>query len=178
MNKTEIVKKLKALSDRGIDGEKENATKLLNKLMEKYGISEEELEQPQTKTVWITLKNNAEIRICSQILYAYFNDAKLWKRRGCRTKYWIELTPAQEIEFKYMLQIYLDSFYKEQDILIYAFVQKNKIFPTDSPVSYLEDLTPEEKEKTLRASLMQEGMEFTRIRKALDEKKGEIDEKV
>ena len=39
MEKMDVIKKLKALSDRGINGEKENATKLLNKLMKKYGIT-------------------------------------------------------------------------------------------------------------------------------------------
>lgn len=168
MNKLEIIQKLKALSDRGINGEKENATKLLEKLMKKYGITDEELEQSQTKIVWITLKNMAEKRICSQILYAYFDDAGLYQRNGDRTKYWTELTPAQEIEFKYMLSTYLDSFYKEQDIFIHAFIQKNRIFPKDGPVTYIDDLPPEEKAKSIRASFMAEGMEFTKIRKALN----------
>ena len=57
MEKMDVIKKLKALSDRGINGEKENATKLLNKLMKKYGITEEELEKSEVKTIWITLKN-------------------------------------------------------------------------------------------------------------------------
>lgn len=167
MDKKEIVSKLKALSDRGIAGEKENATKLLHKLMKKYGISEEELEESQSRTVWITLKNLAERKICCQILYAYFNDAQLWQRNGHRTKYWTELTPAQEIEFKYILSTYLDNFYKEQDIFIHAFIQKNRIFPVNGPVTDMSDLSSEEREKAIRASFMAEGIEKTQIRKAL-----------
>ena len=62
MEKMDVIKKLKALSDRGINGEKENATKLLNKLMKKYGITEEELEKAlidslkQTKPTLIDIK--------------------------------------------------------------------------------------------------------------------------
>lgn len=87
MEKMDVIKKLKALSDRGINGEKENATKLLNKLMKKYGITEEELEKSEVKTIWITLKNHAEVKICSQILYAHFENVSLWQRNGHRTKY-------------------------------------------------------------------------------------------
>ena len=36
MNKSDVILKLKALSERGIGGEKENATKLLEKMMKKY----------------------------------------------------------------------------------------------------------------------------------------------
>lgn len=168
MEKIEIIKKLKALSDRGIAGEKENATKLLERLMKKYNITEDEIKNEETKIVWITLKNKAEQRICSQILYAYFDDADLRQPYKARTRCYVELTAAQEIEFKYMLSIYLDSFYKEQDIFISAFIQKNKIFPSNGKVRYMEDLTAEEREKALKASLMSEGIEMTRIRKALN----------
>ena len=169
MDKRDIIQKLKALSDRGIDGEKENATKLLHKLMKKYGISEEELQEEEKKTVVITLKNEAEKRICHQILYAYFEDMPLYKYGyKCRTKYWVEMTAAQEIEFKYMLSVYIDNFYKEQDIFINAFIQKNKIFPPNAGVRYIEYMTPEEKGRSLRASFMAQGMEFTTIRKALN----------
>lgn len=168
MDKKEIIIKLKALSERGVNGEKENATKLLEKLMKKYGISEEEIKSEEKKTVWITLKNTAERRICAQILYAFFDDADLWQRHGHRTKYWTELTTAQEIEFRYILSTYLSSFYEEQDIFIHAFIQKNKIFPADGPVTNIDELSPEERSKAIRASFMTEGMEFTRIRKALN----------
>ena len=53
-NKKEILLKLKRLAERGINGEKENAEKLLNKMMKKYEISEEELEQEEEKIVYIT----------------------------------------------------------------------------------------------------------------------------
>lgn len=43
-NKAELLKKIKALADRGIDGERESAQTLLARLMEQYGISETELE--------------------------------------------------------------------------------------------------------------------------------------
>lgn len=177
MEKMEIIQKLKALSDRGVAGEKENATKLLKKLMKKYGITEEDLQEEEKKDVFITLRNDAEKRICYQILYAYFDDRPLYKCSSrSRTQYWVEMTAAQEIEFKYMLSVYLENFYKEQDIFIRAFIQKNKIFPAGAPIKYIDDMTPEEKAKSIKASLMVEGMEFTRIRKALDSQKGEDDE--
>lgn len=169
-NKNELLLKLKELAKRGINGEKENATKLLHKLMKKYGISEEEIQEEEKKDVIITLKNQAEKRICRQILYAYFDNMPIYKcSLRSRTQYCLEMTAAQEIEFKYLLSVYLDSFYEEQDIFINAFIQKNKIFPPNVETKYIEDMTPEEKGRSLRASFMAQGMEFTRIRKALNE---------
>ena len=44
-NKEELLKKIKALADRGVDGERENAQAILYRLMEQYGISEAEIEE-------------------------------------------------------------------------------------------------------------------------------------
>lgn len=49
-NKAELLKKIKALADRGIDGERESAQTLLARLMEQYGISETELEEERRET--------------------------------------------------------------------------------------------------------------------------------
>ena len=114
--KTEILLKLKELSKKGINGEKENAAKLLEKLMKKYNISEEELNNEEIKDVYINLKNEIEIRLASQILYAFFDNRKLYKLN--KFKYYTELTSAQEIEFKYMFSIYLEDF-KRQELVFY-----------------------------------------------------------
>lgn len=169
VEKKEIIQKLKALSERGIAGEKENATKLLEKLMKKYGITETDLKNEETKVVNVELRTDAEKKICSQILYAYFNNAPLYRRFGTKISFFTKLTKAEEIEFKYMLSVYIDSFYKEHDIFVSAFIQKNKIFPKDAPTTNINELSAEEKEKSLKASLMTQGMEYTVIRKSLEE---------
>ena len=61
LEKTELLKKLKALSDRGVSGEKENATELLKKLMKKYGISEEEIQEDEVKEIYINLRTDIEV---------------------------------------------------------------------------------------------------------------------
>lgn len=49
-NKAELLKKIKALADRGVDGERESAQTLLARLMEQYGISETDLEEERRET--------------------------------------------------------------------------------------------------------------------------------
>lgn len=45
----ELLKKIKALAERGYGGEKENAEKLLKKLMKEYNIKEEDLDEDVIK---------------------------------------------------------------------------------------------------------------------------------
>ena len=73
MNKFDVIQKLKSLSEKGVSGEKENATRLLNKLMKKYNITENELQDDETRGVIVDLKDNIEVKLCNQILWAYFD---------------------------------------------------------------------------------------------------------
>ena len=57
-----------------------------------------------------------------------------------------------------------------------AFIQKNRIYPDKPPTDeeleeYEKNMTPEEKGRRIRASIMAEGIEFTRIRKSIGDGK-------
>ena len=167
MNKSDVILKLKALSERGVGGEKENATKLLEKMMKKYNISEEELVDEEKRGVIIDLNSKIEVKLCNQILWAYF-DTYVYKIKNKRKKYYTELTSSQEIEFRYILSVYLENYHKEEEIFLYAYVQKNDIFPKNLKESdENEEITDEERKKRRKALLMQNGIEIANIRKAL-----------
>ena len=170
MDKNILLQKLKSLSERGIAGEKENATILLKKLMKKYGITEEELKENEVTTVYIKIKNGIEERLASQLLYAFFNNAPLYKPHRNKINYYTELTPAQAIEFKYMFSIYLEDFYRQELIFYRAFINKNKIFPKDSEAKDINEISLEEKKEYLLSQMMLQGIERTQIRKALNDK--------
>lgn len=54
MDKTALLKKVRALAEHGVGGEAENAEKLLARMMKKYGISEEELdEETRVRCKWL-----------------------------------------------------------------------------------------------------------------------------
>lgn len=68
-NKAELLKKIKALADRGVDGERESAQILLARLMEQYGISETDLEEERRETAWFRYSQETERRLLNQIIY-------------------------------------------------------------------------------------------------------------
>lgn len=68
-NKAELLKKIKALADRGVDGERESAQTLLARLMEQYGISETDLEEERRETAWFRYSQETERRLLNQIIY-------------------------------------------------------------------------------------------------------------
>lgn len=68
-NKAELLKKIKALAERGVDGERESAQTLLARLMEQYGISETEIEEERRETAWFPYSQETERRLLNQIIY-------------------------------------------------------------------------------------------------------------
>jgi len=68
--KEELLKKLKALAERGESGERENAAAQLEKLLKKYGISEEELERDAEKRCFFKYSQETERRLLMQIVYS------------------------------------------------------------------------------------------------------------
>ena len=69
MDKTALLKKIRALAERGVGGEAENAEKLLARMMKKYGISEAELDEETRVRHDFTYHGGEEKKILRQVVY-------------------------------------------------------------------------------------------------------------
>ena len=68
------LERVKALAERGVGGEKENAEALLNRLMAKYGISEEDIEDTAERDYFIRYYNFWERKLIVQIAYKHLGS--------------------------------------------------------------------------------------------------------
>lgn len=136
-NKEELLKKIKALAEGGVGGEKENAQKLLQELMEKYNIQEEDIEEDVIKEFDITVPRfyNAGY-LANQVLYSVvgkdIEDGKKGfysYRWNGRKKHFIKCTSAEFLEFEAKFKFYMHHFKIEIERFYSAFIQANKIFP-------------------------------------------------
>ena len=69
MDKTALLKKIRALGEHGVGGEAENAEKLLARMMKKYGISEAELDEETRVRHDFTYHGGEEKKILRQVVY-------------------------------------------------------------------------------------------------------------
>lgn len=135
MNKQELLKKLKALAEHGVGGEKENAQKLLEKFMRKYNISEDDIDDDRIIKYSKKVKNDYEKQLLVQTVYKVTNgDAYSFRYiatgRKIKNLVGYECTAAQNIEIEFLFDFYKRLFYKEIDLLLNAFIQKHDIFGT------------------------------------------------
>ena len=132
MDKAELLKKVQVLANSGVAGERENAQKMLEKLMKKYNISEIELSTEKINQYEVKWSNNNERDLKIQIFYSIvgdIDDNKGFYRRYKNKNSYVKCTSSEFLEFEakcsfygHWLKIELKRYYR-------AFINRNNIFP-------------------------------------------------
>lgn len=98
------IKKLQALAERGVGGEKTTAEKMLKKMLEKNGISSlDELKEDEVEYFLFSYKGRHEIKLLKQCMYkvlGYSDHTEFYRTAGTRQKIGIYCTKAQRIEIE------------------------------------------------------------------------------
>lgn len=170
-NKTELLQKIKALAERGVAGERESAQAILSRLMEQYGISENELETEQRETAWFRYSQETERRLLNQIIYMVTGSSSF----GCvgtytgrkRKELGAKCTAAERLEIEANYAFFKLAMEEELELFYSAFASTNHLFPKEGSKKDFDDLSPEEKARHLKVGLMMEGMERRTLRKAI-----------
>jgi hypothetical protein len=120
------MKKLLALADRGVGGEQATAQRMLQKLLNKHGLSIDDLLDE--KKVDYTIKfTGAQEKILAFQTISKFLGSKI---RGIvrPASVTFECTHLQGVEISTHWKIYRDAWRRERDALMTAFLNRNDIF--------------------------------------------------
>ncbi len=157
-----LIRKLQALADRGIGGEKYNAQKALEKFLAKNNLTIEDLER-------IDIKEYNFKQVPARYRYIFFGIvlstiAGLKTYKKSKSFYWIECTEAQSVEVKMKYDFYKRAFDRQLQTFTTAFCFKNDL---THKVDSLSQLTEEEIEEIRKAQAMARGMEASTYHKRL-----------
>jgi hypothetical protein len=167
----QLAKKLKALSDRGVGGEKENATQMLFALCRKHNIDISLLEGEQTKDheFWLhddpferkffTQVASSVIGDCNLILYKY----KMGQRKPGMRRHGLCCTSSEFLEIMAKFDFFFKHYQKEVLLYYKAFVQKNKLYMkvdhTEENDTSDRELSATERAELWKIANMMEGIE-------------------
>lgn len=159
--------KLKALMERGVGGEKENAEKILKKILKKQGKNFEEFvankdNKERTYIYSLKYKTQYEKQLLLQIIHYVLNSSTIRATSRNNTIY-TQLTAYQHIEITTIYTILKPKLKKELDITLKAFIIKNRIFSQSVSKVDNEDLTEEDLKIIERANTITK----TELRKQL-----------
>lgn len=173
--KKELLKKLQALAERGVGGEKETAERKLKQLMKKYGIDKLEFEEDKLEEFEFKYSNPQEEQLIRQLFFKMFG--KGWRSKsytyrcgkGSKSIRGIECTKAEGIQLQIEYEFYKQLWQEEMKLFWDAFIQKHHIFsmrPEDTGSS--EPITPERMAEIMRMSQMMDAMQNKTIQPLLE----------
>lgn len=153
----ELCKKLAALAERGVGGEKETAQRKLDQLMKKYNVSTADLTGEELIYHEFKYHGDFEKKLLRQIFYSVNHERSvkvLKEGKGSRSCLFFISTEKEALEARIKYAFYLDLWKEDLDFLFDCFVQKHRIFRSDpnAPVEDCDDKT------ALRMNFMMAGM--------------------
>jgi hypothetical protein len=169
-NKYGLLNKIKALAERGADGEKENAQLILSRIMEELGITFEDIDNEKLKRFYFKKPKNMMLRkLFFQILSTVLSSEITYSKLG-RYDIALEMTPTDYIEVKAKLDFYLYHFNKDLELFFLAYIQKNDLFPIKSANKDCNP-TKEEIDEWYKAMEMSKGLSHHGFNKRIENKK-------
>lgn len=133
------MKKLQALAQRGVGGEKETARKKLDRLLVANGMTEKDLNDDEVKYFLFSYKNKLKMKLMCQCIYKTVGSAaQFYRSPNTRNKIGTYCTAAQKLEIELDFDFYSALFDEEVDILTSAFISKQDLFPKDAKVEHVD----------------------------------------
>lgn len=152
MDKLEFLHKIKALAERGVDGERANAQKLLDKMMAKYGYTYDDITDEQRQ--WYKFKVTGNRKwLFFAIVSNVTEPDKAIRYRNKGSVYEVEMTKSESMIVTSMYDFYRKAMLEEIKILRKAFVIKHKLWSSKASDS-ARNMSREEYEKLLKAFKM------------------------
>ena len=153
-NQIELLKKLKALSERGESGEQENAKDKLNLLLKKNGLTLNDLETEDIKRHFFRIKQTdcqlfltIVFKVNHQIQPYGFLTEKYIKANKLKGNVHIDSTHSEAVEIMAMYEFYLRAYKQSLKAHYVAFVLKNNLEMTSENAGIsIKDLSKEDLE--------------------------------
>lgn len=130
----ERLRKIRALAEEGTAGEKENARRLLDRLMLEHGLVMSELDDSEEILHEVSYKGHSELFLLTHIAWSVHGtlEVKAGKVPGTSTKWACIVTAAQAVRIDFLFGIYRVALKETIDDASRAFVAKNRIYGSDA----------------------------------------------
>lgn len=138
-----LLKKLKALAEKGVGGEQENAKRILDRLLKKYDIELSDLDGESVFEHEFEYSGKFEREILKHVCFKVTNgDRRIYsytRGPGCRSKICCECTDAEAAQIRFENDFYSELWRQEIECFLTAFIIKHQLF----------DNKPDERPSTL-----------------------------
>lgn len=154
--------KLYELAKRGVEGEKINAEKMLNKMLTKHGLTIEDIDQETPKDRYYKYTSLNSKTIVVQVILKVTNRHEIYGIKNYK-EVCACVTDYEHVQILEQIDFHLEHFNKERKQFLEdftnAYVQKHRLYrniPDKEILKNLSDLSTEEKQAIWRMSNIKE----------------------
>lgn len=163
-----LARKLNALAERGVGGEKESAQTQLERIMKKHGLSYDDINGTEIISQVFTVGKYRRLFI--QVVVSVSSDIKIFGHKGTKTKIILDCTAEEMIEVQSKFEFYKKAYQREfkdyESTFFEAFVQKNQLYSNAEPEE--KELTPEDLKRLKKVLSLAEELEENHYYKHLE----------
>ena len=170
------LKKLLALAERGVQGEAENARRLLERLCKEYSVSIEELlDENQLKRYYFDIGRNSIYKdLFAQCYYKVSQKISLSFYQESRSQISVEMTALQYAELVSLFEWHKANFNKDlEDMkknILLAYCRKHHLYSDVKPDNDNDrELTEDERKRLIKIIFMQESLNDNQYHKLLEQ---------
>lgn len=157
----ELMYKIHALATGGVGGEAENAQKKLDGLLERYGMTIEDITSKEMKTYQFKFNGKRDeslLNQCAAKVMGKWRGAYSYRRGGKKTRNitGYDLTATEHADLTEMVTYYRSIYEKECDAMLQAFIYKHELFASErvnteaKPMTVAEMLALEKRIRSLQ----------------------------
>ena len=165
----ELLNKIKALAEKGVGGEKINAQKKLKELLEKFNLSEDDLEKEKEQLFTFHIRKGLYLDKLFWQLVAHFRNVDTLRGYKISKYEWeLVLYPNEAIELEAKYNFYVKAFKEDLETFYSAFLHTNDLLV---PAGFHDKQpTKKELEEYEKAQNMSQGMEKHTFNKLIEVK--------
>lgn len=159
----EKLRKVHALATEGLDGERAAAQVILDGLLDKYGLTLQDIADEARQEYVFKYHSSLERRLLLQIAVSVTQDGNtvIWSYRQ-KKQVGIELTKAELIEIRFLHREFIPLWREEQKAFMNAFCVKHNLL---APATEGQELSDEEVAERLRWSQMAAGLQDANLKR-------------
>jgi hypothetical protein len=170
----ELAKKVKALAEQGTAGEKAAAEGRLKFLMDKYGLTAEDIESETKNKAIFAYKNGQKWLVHQIIVNVLGKGADIYIMKGShKNECHAYMTASEEIEIRAKIDHYVRAYERDLQTFHSAFIFRNELLPKDAGTMDRSKMSEKQKEEINRVLIMMDGVQKSEYRKQLEGKRHE-----
>lgn len=170
-----LLKKLQALAERGVGGEKANAQRMLDDMLKKLGLTMEDLIEDPVDVRLIKYKDELQKKFYNQVIASVMGNISIWGHKQYKKTLIFEATHTEYIEIKAKCIFFFRDYIRQRQLFYKAYIQKNELYRKNEGEKQEDDKMSEEEYWELMQ--MMKGIEKKEFRTQLDKKPMQIEHK-